>query len=48
VRKGIDSDVLIETLAGAALMRLMLATTEGLDEHWVSQTTDLLMRGIAA
>ncbi|GAB3250681.1 TetR/AcrR family transcriptional regulator [Nocardioides dilutus] len=48
VRAGVDTDVLIETLSGAALMRLMLATTEGLDEHWVGQTTDLLMRGIAA
>jgi AcrR family transcriptional regulator len=48
VREGIDTDVLIETLAGAALMRLLLSSTEGLDERWIDRTTDLLMRGIAA
>lgn len=48
VRRGVDSDVLIETLAGAALMRLLLGAPEGLDEDWVTRTTDLLMRGIAA
>ena len=48
VRTGVDTDVLIETLAGAALMRLLIHSTEGLDEHWVEETTTLLMRGIAA
>lgn len=48
VRDGIDTDVLIETLAGAALMRLLVSSTEGLDEDWIDTTTDLLMRGIAA
>ena len=48
VRAGIDTDVLIETLAGAALMRLLVSSTDGLDEHWIDRTTDLLMRGIAA
>jgi AcrR family transcriptional regulator len=47
VRAGVDTDVLIETLAGAALMRLLIRSTEGLDEHWVEETTTLLMRGIA-
>jgi len=48
VRGGIDTDVVIETLAGAALMRLLVSSTDGLDEHWIDRTTDLLMRGIAA
>ena len=39
--------MLIETLAGAALMRLLISSTDGLDEHWIDRTTDLLMRGIA-
>jgi len=47
VREGIDTDVLIETLAGAALMRLLVSSTDGLDEDWIDRTTDLLMRGIA-
>jgi len=48
VREGIDTDVLIETLAGAALMRLLVSSTDGLDEAWIDRTTDLLMRGIAS
>ena len=40
--------MLIETIAGAALMRLLMGSTEGLDDDWVTHTTDLLMRGIAA
>ena len=48
VRDGVDTDVLIETLAGAALMRLLVSSTDGLDEPWIDRTTDLLMRGIAA
>lgn len=48
VRVGVDADVLIEALAGAALMRLLVSSTDGLDEHWIDRTTDLLMRGIAA
>ena len=48
VRADVDTDVLIQTLAGAALMRLMLATNAPSDEDWISQTADLLMRGIAA
>ncbi len=47
VRTGIDADVLIQTLAGAALMRLLLTSTAGLDEVWIEQTTDLLMRGMS-
>jgi AcrR family transcriptional regulator len=47
VRVGIDTDVLIETLAGAALMRLLVSSVDGLDEDWIDRTTDLLMRGIA-
>ena len=48
VRDGVDTDVLIETLAGAALMRLLVSSTDGLDEDWIDRTTDLLMRGIAS
>lgn len=46
VRADADPDVLIETLAGASLMRLILGG-DPLDERWVSQTTNLMMRGIA-
>jgi len=28
-------------------MRLLIHSAEGLDEHWVEETTTLLMRGIA-
>ena len=48
VRAGVDADVLIETIAGAVLMRLVLRSPDQLDEGWVTDTTDLLMRGIAA
>ena len=48
VRADADPDVLIETIAGAALMRLLMGSTDGLDDDWVTHTTDLLMRGIAA
>ena len=48
VRPGLDPDALIETIAGAVLMRLMLRSPDQLDESWVADTTDLLMRGIAA
>jgi len=48
VRAGVDADVLIETIAGAVLMRLVLRSPDQLDEGWVAHTTDLLMRGIAA
>jgi len=47
VRAGVDPDVLIETLAGTALMRLLIAP-DALGDHWVEQTTTLLMKGIAA
>lgn len=47
VRADADPDVLIETLAGAALMRLLMGPKDGLDDDWVGHTTDLLMRGIA-
>jgi AcrR family transcriptional regulator len=46
IRADADPDVLIETVAGASLMRLLL-TGDPLDEEWVRATTDLLMRGIA-
>lgn len=48
VRAGVDPDLLIETITGAVLMRLMLRSPDQLDESWVAETTDLLMRGIAA
>jgi AcrR family transcriptional regulator len=47
VRVDADPDLLLETLAGAALMRLLLGSADGLDDDWVGRTTDLLMRGIA-
>jgi AcrR family transcriptional regulator len=47
VRNDADPDVLLETLAGAALMRLLMGSPSGLDDDWVRHTTDLLMRGIA-
>lgn len=48
VRADADPDVLLETLAGAALMRLLMGSPSGLDDDWVTHTTALLMRGIAA
>lgn len=47
VRADADPDVLMETLAGAGLMRLVLRAGDPLDETWVEHTTDLLMKGIA-
>lgn len=46
VRADADPDVLIETLAGASLMRLILGG-DPFDERWVGQTTSLMMKGIA-
>lgn len=46
VRDDVDPDVLIETLAGVSLMRL-LVDGGPFGEDWVRHTADLLLRGIA-
>ena len=46
VRPGVDPAVLIETIAGATLMALLIRSTDHLDDDWVEQTADLLTKGI--
>lgn len=46
VRPGIDPDALIETIAGATLMALLIRSTAHLDDEWVDHTADLLTKGI--
>lgn len=47
VRAGIDPDALIETIAGATLLALLIRATDRLDDDWVDHTADLLTKGIS-
>ena len=46
VRAGVDTGALIETIAGATLMALLIRATDHLDDDWVEHTADLLTKGI--
>ena len=46
VRPGVDPAALIETIAGATLMALLIRSTGHLDDDWVEHTADLLTKGI--
>ena len=46
VRAGLDTGALIETIAGATLMALLIRSTDHLDDDWVDHTADLLTKGI--
>ena len=46
VRPGVDPAALIETIAGATLMALLIRSTGHLDDEWVEHTADLLTKGI--
>ena len=48
VRAGLDTTALIETIAGATLMALLIRATDRLDDDWVDHTADLLTRGICS
>ncbi|MDO9495600.1 MAG: TetR/AcrR family transcriptional regulator [Nocardioides sp.] len=47
VRPGLDPGALLEVIAGASLMALLIRSTDQLDEAWVGHTADLLTKGIA-
>lgn len=46
VRSGIDPAGLLETIAGAALMALLMRNVDHLDDTWVEHTADLLTKGL--
>lgn len=46
VRGDADPDVLLETIAGATLMALLLRPADRLDDAWVERTADLLTKGL--
>lgn len=46
VRAGIDPVVLLETVAGAVLMALLIRDGDGLDDTWVDHTAELLTKGL--
>lgn len=46
VRAGIDPVGLLETIAGAALMALLMRDADHLDETWVERTAELLTKGL--
>lgn len=48
VRAGLDPGALVEMIAGASLMALLIRSADTLDDTWVDHTADLLTRGIAA
>jgi AcrR family transcriptional regulator len=48
VREGANPDRLLEVVGGATILRLLIRPDEDLDDDWVDQTTDLVLRGIAA
>jgi predicted nucleotidyltransferase len=48
VRPDADADVIIDAIAGAALVSLTLRSSEPLDDDWVGALTDLLVKGIRA
>ena len=46
VRAGVDPAVLLETVAGAVLMALLIRDGGGLDDTWVEHTAELLTKGL--
>ena len=46
-REDVSADVIVEALTGAVLMALSLRAVRRLDDDWIAQTVDLLMKGIA-
>ena len=48
LRPDADADVIIDAIAGAALMALTLRSPEALDGAWVTALTDLIVKGIVA
>jgi len=46
VRSGVDPAALLETIAGATLMALLIRDTDHLDDAWVEHSAELLTKGI--
>lgn len=46
VRADVDPDRLVEVIGGATMMRVLMRTGEVLDEHWVDQTTAIVVNGV--
>jgi AcrR family transcriptional regulator len=48
LRPGVDASAVLEVVAGAALVALLVRPPGELDERWVRATVEILMKGIAA
>lgn len=48
VHADVDPDRLIEVIGGATMLRLLLWPGQSLDDHWVDQTTAIVVRGVVA
>ncbi len=48
LRPGVDASAVLELVAGAALMGVLVRPPGELDERWVGATVEILMKGIAA
>lgn len=46
VHADVDPDRLIEVIGGATLLRMLLTPGQELDEHWVDQTTAIVVHGV--
>jgi AcrR family transcriptional regulator len=46
VHAGVDPDRLVEVIGGATLLRLLFAPEVDLDDHWVAQTTAIVVCGV--
>jgi AcrR family transcriptional regulator len=47
-RPEVDPNRLVEVIGGATMMRLLLHPGEDLDDHWVAQTTAIVIHGVVA
>jgi len=48
VHSDVDPERLIEVIGGATLLSMLLQPGEQLDEHWVDQTTAIVVHGVVA
>jgi AcrR family transcriptional regulator len=48
VHSDVDPERLIEVIGGATLLSMLLKPGEALDEHWVDQTTAIVVHGVVA
>jgi AcrR family transcriptional regulator len=48
VQSGVDPDRLLEIIAGATMLRVLLRPDEELDQHWVDQIVAIVLHGTMA